>query len=79
VMGPHHSSQSEAVRALERANAIRIAAPGAELARALETLLGDPAERERQALAGRRVADEMRGAAGRAVAQLAAWKLWPPA
>ena len=46
---------------------------------ALASLLGDRAERERQAEAGSLVAEEMRGAVRRAVARLAAWKLWPPA
>src|SRR5262249_44786906 len=67
VIGPHHPSQSDAVRALEARHAIRIAAPGAELKAALTTLLGDPAERARQAEAGRAAAEEMRGAALRAV------------
>ena len=56
-----------------------VAAPGTELVSALATLLGDAAERERQAGAALQVAEEMRGAARRAVGRLAAWKLWPPA
>jgi 3-deoxy-D-manno-octulosonic-acid transferase len=79
VIGPHHPTQADAVRALAKERGVRIAASGAELADALTTLLGDADERARQAEAGRRVAEEMRGAARRAVAQLAAWKLWPPA
>jgi len=79
VIGPHHPAQADAVRALAQERGVRIAAPGADLAQAFATLLGDAAERTRQAAAGGRVADDMRGAARRAVAQLAAWKLWPPA
>jgi 3-deoxy-D-manno-octulosonic-acid transferase len=79
LIGPHHPTQMAAVRALERWNAVRIAAAGPELVRALATLLGDAAERRRQAEAGRLAAEEQRGAARRAVARLAAWKLWPPA
>jgi len=79
LVGAHHDSQAQAVRALEGRQAVRVASSGADLARALETLLGDDAERERQAHAGRGVAEEMRGAARRAVARLAAWNLWPPA
>ena len=79
VIGAHHASQRDAVRTLEAARAVRVVADGAALSRALEVLLGDAAERARQAGAGRLAAEEMRGAARRAVARLAAWKLWPPA
>ena len=79
VIGPHHPTQADAVRALEQRRAVRVAAPGTELQSALATLLGDAAERERQAGAALQVAEEMRGAARRAVGRLAAWKLWPPA
>src|SRR5262249_4646789 len=79
VIGPHHPSQAEAVRALERREAVRIAAPGAALAAALRAPLRDAAERPRHAAAALFVAEEMRGAARRAVGLLAAWKLWPPA
>ena len=79
VIGRHHPSQADAVRALERRQAVRVVSPGAELQQALETLLVDGDERQRQAEAGRTVAEVMRGAARRAVARLAEWKLWPPA
>jgi 3-deoxy-D-manno-octulosonic-acid transferase len=79
VTGAHHESQAEAVQALAARRAVRVASSEAELARALAVLLGDDAERERQARAGRAVAEELRGAARRAVQRLAAWKLWPPA
>jgi 3-deoxy-D-manno-octulosonic-acid transferase len=79
VIGRHHPSQADAVRALERRQAVRVVSPGAELEQALEALLGDADERQRQAEAGRTVAEVMRGAARRAVARLAEWKLWPPA
>jgi 3-deoxy-D-manno-octulosonic-acid transferase len=79
LIGAHHASQREAVRALEARRAVRVVADEAELKRALEVLLVDAAECRRQAAAGLLVAEEMRGAARRAVARLAAWKLWPPA
>jgi 3-deoxy-D-manno-octulosonic-acid transferase len=79
VIGRHHPSQADAVRALERREAVRVVSPGAELQQALATLLADADERQRQAEAGRTVAEVMRGAARRAVARLVAWKLWPPA
>jgi 3-deoxy-D-manno-octulosonic-acid transferase len=79
VIGPHHPAQEDAVRALERHRGVRIAAPGPALTAALAALLGDAAERGRQAEAALQVAEEMRGAARRAVERLAAWKLWPPA
>ena len=79
VIGRHHPSQAEAVRALQRRHAVRVVSPGAELEDALQTLLAHPDERQRQAEAGSTVAEVMRGAARRAVARLAEWKLWPPA
>ncbi len=79
VIGPHHPSQREAVLALEKRQAVRIATSDQDLSRALGTLLADPAERARQAEAGRLTAEEMRGVARRVVARLAEWKLWPPA
>lgn len=79
VIGRHHPSQADAVRALERRQAVRVVSTEAELQQALETLLTDAGERQRQAEAGRTVAEVMRGAARRAVARLAEWKLWPPA
>jgi len=78
VIGAHHSSQRDAVRALERRQAVRVAATGDDLGRALATLLGDPSERGRMSAAGLAVANEMRGVARRVVARLGEWKLWPP-
>ena len=77
IIGPHHPSQRDAVQALERCRAVRVAAKGRELLEALTTLLGDAAERERQSRAGLAVANESRGVARRVVARLAAWNLWP--
>ena len=79
VIGRHHPSQADAVRALERRQAVRVVSTEAELRQALETLFTDEDERRRQAEAGRTVAEVMRGTARRAVARLAEWKLWPPA
>ena len=79
IIGPHHPTQREAVAALERRKAVRVAASGEDLERALRELIENGAERTRQAEAGRAAAAETRGAARRAVARLAEWKLWPPA
>lgn len=77
LMGPHHASQAAYVRALRAADAMLVAAPGEPLAAALRELLEDDAGRARRARAGLEVAAAQRGAAGRAVAQLAEWGLWP--
>jgi len=78
LMGPHHSAQLEGVRALEANGAIAIVRGAEDAAVTLERLLGDARARERQALAGRAVADSLRGVARRTVARLAAWDVWPP-
>jgi 3-deoxy-D-manno-octulosonic-acid transferase len=78
VVGPHHDSQREAVRALEGAGAVRVAATEAALVTILGELLANAPARERVASAARGVVTESRGAARRAVARLAAWNLWPP-
>lgn len=77
VMGPHHASQAEAVRALERASALWVAAAGAPLVAALTALLGDAAVRGARAEAARRAAARERGSAARAVRALEEFGLWP--
>jgi len=77
LMGPNHRSQLPAVELLTAHGGLWIVRDDRELTTALATLLGDPAERERRASAARATADRSRGAARRAVAQLAAWNLWP--
>ena len=77
VMGPHHASQLEGVRALETGSAIAIARDEDDCTRVLERLLGDAGARAQVARAARTVAASLRGAAQRTTAQLAAWKLWP--
>lgn len=79
IMGPHHASQREAVRALSAGGAL-VEVGGAEQARAaLERLLTDDAERRRRAEAGLAVVAARRGAGERAVRELAARRLWPAA
>lgn len=77
VMGPHHSKQLPAVRALQAAGGIWIAAGEAALAEALAALLGDPGRRARQVADADRALAGLRGSARRAAHQLAAWDLWP--
>jgi len=77
LMGPHHATQRDAVRALESGGGIVIAAGGEPLTAALASLLGDDARRAVVARAGLEVAKAQRGAAARAVEQLVALGLWP--
>lgn len=77
VMGPHHASQLEAVRALERASALWVAAAGAPLVAAFTALIGDPAVRATRADAAREAAARERGSAARAVRALEEYGLWP--
>ena len=77
MIGPHHDSQAEAVRALERHAAIWIARSEAELAGGLEELLSDPALCLARGRAARSAVEGLSGAAARAVARLEAWGLWP--
>src|SRR5439155_18395950 len=63
VMGPHHASQLEGVRALLARDAIAIAHDPQECARILERLLGDSEARARSAGAARSVASALGGAA----------------
>jgi 3-deoxy-D-manno-octulosonic-acid transferase len=77
VIGAHHQSQLAVVRALQATDGVSVVAGEAELAEALERLLGDAALRERQVAAGTRALEGLRGAARRAVAHLSSWDLWP--
>jgi 3-deoxy-D-manno-octulosonic-acid transferase len=77
VMGPHHRSQLTAVHALTPHGGLWIVKDERELVVALTRLLGDPRERERRAAEALATAEASRGAAQRAVHQLAAWNLWP--
>jgi 3-deoxy-D-manno-octulosonic-acid transferase len=79
LMGPHHSSQRDVVRALEAAGALRVAGSEQELAGALEHWLGDAPARAAAGKAGLEVAAGRRGAARRTVARLAELGLWGPA
>jgi len=79
LMGPHFESQRPAVTALAAREGLRIAGEPRELAAALAEILGDPAAAGRLGAAARAAADELRGAARRALGLLAAWRLWPVA
>ena len=77
VMGPHHATQLEYVRALEARAAIWVAAEGQPLEVALGALLGQDRVREQRALAALEVAEALRGSAARAVDRLVEFGLWP--
>jgi 3-deoxy-D-manno-octulosonic-acid transferase len=77
IVGAHHASQSGAVRTLERHGGVVVAADGAALARALDTLLSDEGARAARARAALAAVRSERGAARRAVAHLAEWGIWP--
>jgi 3-deoxy-D-manno-octulosonic-acid transferase len=77
ITGLHHASQADAVGALLMASAIRVVENREGLSEALATLLGDAQARAIQGAAGLRVVAGMRGAARRAVQELAARRLWP--
>ncbi|HVP15482.1 MAG TPA: glycosyltransferase N-terminal domain-containing protein [Terriglobales bacterium] len=78
LMGAHHEHQRDAVEALVRAGALRVAADEEELAAALALWLGDAPARERAGAAALATAAARKGAARRTVAQLEEWGLWPP-
>ncbi len=78
LMGPHHASQRDYVRALAAGGGIVIAADGAPLAAALGTLLGDETHRAAVAAAGLAVARSQRGSAAMAVRRLVEFGLWRP-
>ena len=77
LMGPHHESQRDYVRALSAGGAISLAAAGEPLAVALRELLENDTLREERARAAREVAEAQRGSAARAVAALIELGLWP--
>ncbi|MEO5989186.1 MAG: glycosyltransferase N-terminal domain-containing protein [Candidatus Eisenbacteria bacterium] len=77
VMGHHHSSQRDAVEAMDRRQAIWIVKDVGALAGAWNALLGSNAVRATRAEAALAVARGQRGSAARAVSRLAEWGLWP--
>jgi 3-deoxy-D-manno-octulosonic-acid transferase len=77
LMGAHHASQRDYVRALRSAGALRVVTPGEPLLAALRELLEDDAARARAASAAIIVAQEQRGAAMRTVRALQECGLWP--
>ena len=77
IMGPHHATQREYVRALTQAGGIVIAGSGQPLREALRELLADAGERERCALAAQATARAQMGAAPRSVRALQQAGLWP--
>ena len=79
IVGPHHWTQADGVAALVASGGARVAEDAAGLAAALAAWLGDGAERAAASAAALATVRERRGAAKRAVAQLAAWDLWPVA
>ena len=79
IMGPHHASQSDVVRALEAAGALRVAGSEAEVAKVLERLLGDAQARAGAGRAAVGVVVKRRGAARRTVVRLVEMGLWPAA
>jgi 3-deoxy-D-manno-octulosonic-acid transferase len=76
LMGPHYASQWDVVRELEEAGALRVAGTEAEVAGALERLLGDAEVRAAAGRAARWVVEQRRGAARRTVARLVELGLW---
>jgi 3-deoxy-D-manno-octulosonic-acid transferase len=76
LMGPHHASQRDAVRELQAAGALRVAGSEAEVASALERLLGDAAARVCAGRAALGVVEQRRGAARRTAARLVELGLW---
>jgi 3-deoxy-D-manno-octulosonic-acid transferase len=79
IMGPHHASQRDVVRALEVAGALRVAGSETDVAGVLERLLGDAEARAAAGRAARGVVEQRRGAARRTVARLVELGLWAAA
>jgi 3-deoxy-D-manno-octulosonic-acid transferase len=79
IIGPHHSSQADGMSALLAREAVAVAGSEVQLAAAFQAVMENAEVRGRRAAAGLAVAAERRGAAARAVARLAEWKLWPVA
>ena len=79
IMGPHHASQRDVVRALEASGALFVAGSETEVAGALERLLGDAEARAAAGRGARGIVDQRRGAARRTVTRLVEMGLWPAA
>jgi 3-deoxy-D-manno-octulosonic-acid transferase len=79
IVGPHHANQMDAVERLRRRQAIDVATGSDELRTAMLALMSNPSERDARSERGLAVVREARGGARRAVAWLAAHRLWPPA
>jgi len=77
LMGSHFESQRPAVGSLAARGAITISRDGHALAETLGDWIADPDRVHRLGEAALAVAQGERGAAKRALAQLAAWRLWP--
>lgn len=77
MMGMHHESQLDYVRALRDGDAIELLEPGEALAGSLRRLLTDDVLRAGRAERARAVAEAQRGSAARAVAALKEMALWP--
>jgi 3-deoxy-D-manno-octulosonic-acid transferase len=77
LMGPHHASQRDYVRALEAVGGLVVATAGGSLVAALGELLRDDASRAVRGLAALAVARAERGSAARAVSTLGELGLWP--
>ncbi len=77
ITGLHHASQADAVGALLAGSAVRVVEDREGLTEVFTILLGDPRARAIQSAAGLRVVAALRGAARRAVQQLATRHLWP--
>jgi 3-deoxy-D-manno-octulosonic-acid transferase len=77
VMGPHHSTQRDAVRALAAVGALRLADGEAELAEAIGAWLRDERARASAGRAALEIVAGRRGAARRTVLQLEERGLWP--
>jgi len=76
LVGPHHASQRDVVRALEAAGALRVAGCETDVAGVLERLLGDAGVREAAGRAALGVVERRRGATRRTVARLVELGLW---
>lgn len=77
IVGPHHWAQLDGVEALVASGGARVAKDAVGLEAALADWLGDSAARAAAGAGALATVRERRGAAARAVAQLAAWDLWP--
>jgi 3-deoxy-D-manno-octulosonic-acid transferase len=77
LMGSFHGSQRSGVATLSARHAILVARNGRELGQHLGELLGDEPGCRRRGEAARLAVEPLRGAAKRAAAMLAAWRVWP--